>query len=68
LTVFVDSKAFELDCNAGTSTNSDRIAGAGEQYGVSIALDVNGGLHLLWIERAEPNAPSRLWYSRALPR
>ena len=38
-------------------------SGAGEQSHPAIALDEDGGLHLLWIERADPNAPSRLWYS-----
>ena len=42
-------------------------SGAGEQSHPSIALDEDGGLHLLWIERADPNAPSRLWYSYGAP-
>ena len=40
-------------------------AGSGEQSHPALALDENGGLHLLWMERTEPDAPSRLWYSHA---
>ncbi len=43
-------------------------SGAGEQTNPSVALDDAGNLHLLWIERTAPNAPSRIWYSRGLPR
>jgi len=43
-------------------------SGAGEQSNPSVSLDAAGNLHLLWIERAAPNAPSRIWYSRGLPR
>jgi hypothetical protein len=43
-------------------------SGAGEQSHPAVALDERGGLHLLWIERADMDAPSRLWYSRGLPR
>ena len=43
-------------------------SGAGEQSHPSIALDADGGLHLLWIERSDPNAPSRLWYSYGRPK
>jgi hypothetical protein len=43
-------------------------SGAGEQSHPSIALDDQGRLHLLWIERADMDAPGRLWYSRAIPR
>ncbi len=38
-------------------------SGEGEQSHPSIALDADGNLHLLWIERAQLDAPSRLWYS-----
>ena len=43
-------------------------SGPGEQSHPSIALDDQGRLHLLWIERADMDAPGRLWYSRAIPR
>jgi len=39
-------------------------SGSGEQTHPSVALDEQGGLHLLWIERASVDAPSRLWYSQ----
>ncbi|MBT8437381.1 MAG: hypothetical protein KJP11_08420 [Gammaproteobacteria bacterium] len=38
-------------------------SGNGEQSHPSIALDEQGNLHLVWIERAQPDGPSRLWYS-----
>ena len=43
-------------------------SGSGEQTSPAVELDAQGNLHLLWIERAGPNAPSRLWYSRGLSR
>ncbi len=44
-------------------------SGDGEQTHPAIALDARGNLHLLWLERSDPNAPSQLWYSqgKALP-
>ncbi len=38
-------------------------SGAGEQTHASVALDDKGGLHILWVERADSSSPSRLWYS-----
>ena len=38
-------------------------SGDGEQSHPSVALDEQGNLHLVWIERAQPDGPSRLWYS-----
>jgi hypothetical protein len=43
-------------------------SGAGEQSHPALALDAAGGLHLLWIEREQPDAPSRLWYSHGAAR
>ncbi len=43
-------------------------SGAGEQSHPAVALDDQGRLHLLWMERGDMNAPGRLWYSRAMPR
>ena len=37
--------------------------GPGEQTHASIALDDNGDLHMLWMEKQDLFAPSRLWYS-----
>jgi hypothetical protein len=43
-------------------------SGSGEQSHPAIALDEQGNLHLLWIERSQLDAPSRLWYSRGRAR
>lgn len=43
-------------------------SGAGEQTSPALTLDAAGGLHLVWIERADPDAPSRIWYSHGLHR
>ena len=43
-------------------------SGAGEQSHAAIVFDDRGYLHLLWLERADVDAPSRLWYSRGSPR
>jgi len=37
--------------------------GLGEQSHVSVLLDENGGLHLVWISREETTSATRLWYS-----
>jgi hypothetical protein len=42
-------------------------SGPGEQSHASIALGESGGLHLVWIERETPMAPTRLWYSFGKP-
>ena len=41
--------------------------GPGQQSHPAVALDDTGALHLVWIERADSIAPSRLWYSRGRP-
>jgi len=38
-------------------------SGAGEQTNPSIFLDDLGNLHLAWVERARPGAPTRIWYA-----
>ena len=43
-------------------------SGPGEQSHSAFVLDDRGGLHLLWIERADMDSPSRLWYGRGLLR
>ena len=43
-------------------------SGPGEQSHPSVVLGDAGDLHLLWIERADPNAPSRLWYAHGVAR
>ena len=37
-------------------------SGPGQQEAPAIAIDEAGNLHLIWIERADPNAPTRLRY------
>jgi hypothetical protein len=43
-------------------------SGGGEQSHPAIALDNQGRLHLLWMERGDMDSPGRLWYSRGIPR
>jgi hypothetical protein len=38
-------------------------SGSAEQSHVSLALSDQGELHMLWVERRDPLAPTRLWYS-----
>jgi hypothetical protein len=42
-------------------------SGTGEQTAPALWLDEAGRLHLLWIDRASPEAPTRLRYSRGTP-
>jgi hypothetical protein len=42
-------------------------SGKGEQSHPSITFDRMGRLHLLWVERSNPDAPSRLYYSQGKP-
>jgi len=49
----------EWDANFSPATAS----GPGEQSHASVAIDKTGGVHLIWIERETPLAPTRLWYS-----
>jgi hypothetical protein len=39
-------------------------SGAGEQSNPSIFLDDRGNLHLAWVERDRPGAPTRIWYTQ----
>ena len=39
-------------------------AGAGEQEQPSIALDSQGNLHVVWVERATRDGPARLFYCK----
>ncbi len=43
-------------------------SGAGEQSHPAVAVDDQGNLHLLWLERDDMDAPGRLWYSSGSPR
>ncbi|MDH3387674.1 MAG: hypothetical protein OEN02_07180 [Gammaproteobacteria bacterium] len=58
---------YDEDDEWGPDFTAPPAHGAGEQSHPAIALDNEGALHLLWIERSEPNAPSRLWYSVGTP-
>ncbi len=42
-------------------------SGAGEQSHPAVVIDDQGDLHLLWLERGNMDAPTRLWYSRGRP-
>jgi len=47
----------------GENFSPAHASGSGEQSHASVALDRMGGIHLAWIERESPLAPTRLWYS-----
>ncbi|MDJ0779383.1 MAG: hypothetical protein QNJ85_16065 [Gammaproteobacteria bacterium] len=53
---------YDEDDSWGEDITPPIASGPGEQSHPSVALDERGDLHLLWIERADPNAPSRLFY------
>ena len=57
ISVYSDDLEWDLDYSPAVAS------GSGEQSHPSIALDDQGNLHLLWIERDDMNGPSRLWYS-----
>jgi len=42
-------------------------SGAGEQSHPALALDAEGGIHLVWLERESVGAPTRLLYSHGRP-
>jgi hypothetical protein len=56
------------DSEWGSDVLASVASGAGEQTHASVTMDEQGGLHLVWVEREDRNAPSRLWYSYAAPR
>jgi hypothetical protein len=47
----------------GENFSPPTASGLGEQSQASVALDESGGLHLTWVERESPLAPTQLWYS-----
>ena len=55
--------AYNADLEWSDDHTPSVASGSGEQSHPSIALDEQGNLHLLWIERSQPDSPSRLWYS-----
>lgn len=56
--------AYNDDEEWGQDFSPPPASGRGEQSHPAVALDDDGDLHLLWMERADPDAPGRLWYSR----
>ena len=55
---------YDEDDSWGEDVAPPVASGSGEQSHPSAALDAAGNLHLLWLERADPNAPGQLFYSR----
>ena len=55
--------AFDEFGEWGENFSPAPASGSGEQSHASIALDESGGMHLVWIERESPLAPTQLWYS-----
>jgi len=55
--------SLDEDGEWGENVTPATASGSGEQSHASVALDEKGGLHLIWIERESPLAPTRLWYS-----
>jgi len=51
----------------GENFSPAQASGTGEQSHASVSLDESGGLHLIWLERENPLAPTRLWYSYGEP-
>jgi len=47
----------------GIDFSPQPASGEAEQSHVSVVLDEQGGLHIVWIERDKVDAPTRLWYS-----
>jgi len=59
--------AYNSDMEWGQDHAPPVASGSGEQSHPSIAVDDQGNLHLLWIERSQQDGPSRLWYSHGSP-
>ena len=55
--------AYNADLEWSEDTAPAVASGSGEQSHASVFLDEQHNLHLLWIERAQLDGPSRLWYS-----
>lgn len=56
--------------NGGAGWGGDHMvpvaAGPGRQAQPGVALDEQGGLHLVWVEQAAAAGPTRLWYARGV--
>lgn len=59
---------YNEDDEWGEDFNPAPASGAGEQSHPAITLDSQGGVHLLWMERRDMDAPSQLWYSHGSTR
>lgn len=59
--IWLSSYTDDLDWSADYAPPP--ASGPGEQSHVSATLDEDGMLHLVWIERSDVDAPTRLWYS-----
>ena len=59
--------AYNSDLEWSQDHTPSVASGSGEQSHPSIAVDDQGNLHLLWIERSQQDGPSRLWYSLGSP-
>ncbi len=61
-----------LSWNDGEGWSGDLVvpvaSGPGYQGSPAVALDADGVLHLAWIARDDLRAPSRLYYTRGVPR
>jgi hypothetical protein len=55
--------SLDEDGEWGKDVSPATASGSGEQSHASVALDEKGGLHLIWIDRENLLAPTRLWYS-----
>jgi hypothetical protein len=56
--------------NTGTGWRGDRVvpvaAGPGRQSQPCVALDEQGGIHLVWVEQESAAGPTRLWYAHGV--
>ncbi len=57
--------AWKTDDGWSDDVSAKPAAGPGAQSDPSVALDEKGDLHLVWIDRQEPNGPTKLRYLSA---
>jgi len=55
---------YDEDDEWGLDISPVVASGKSEQSHPSVYLDELGGIHLLWLQREDVNAPGQLWYSR----
>lgn len=62
-----DSSDIWLSWSRGSNWSEDLsvapASGTGDQTSAALVSDREGNLHLVWIDQARPNAPTRLYYS-----